>query len=175
VNNGKLLKHTSAPVRLALVLEQYESRELGRIAKQARVSTRQMGNAWAARPVETGAYLRICAAINYDPCPDLRQPTTIEADGNFDPVLFAIGVRLVRALKHHSLREAATEMDVGAATVDRLEQADTMSVGTVLKACNYIGTHAYSYLHKIEKKEREASLSAPNSAVSCETKVISTT
>ena len=66
---------------LALALDPYG--DVAQIAIRAGVSPRQMMNAQSGRPVATIAYLRICAAIGFDPLPAIPHPIPKPSDFDF--------------------------------------------------------------------------------------------
>ena len=49
-----------------------------------------------------------------------------------------------------SVRAMAQQLKTDPATIVRIERGDTLSIGTVLKACIYIGCHPYSYFARPE-------------------------
>ena len=116
---------------------------LGGIAKAAGVCTRIIANAAQARPVATVPYLRICAAIGHDPLPELACPYAEPAP--FDATLFAIGFRIARGLCGHSTRQAGEIIGCSAATICRLENAEVISIGVVLRACRYMQRSPWAY------------------------------
>jgi DNA-binding XRE family transcriptional regulator len=114
-----------------------------KIAALAGVSPRQAANAIAGRPVSTVAHLRLCVALGLDPLPQF--PHAQVAPANFDFVVFALAMRMARALKKHTEREAAAAMKVSPSTVCRIENAHEMTITVILKVCVYVGAHPFGY------------------------------
>jgi hypothetical protein len=114
-----------------------------RIAALSGVSPRQAANAIMGRPVATVAHLRLCAALGLDPLPQFPHAQVAPAD--FDFVVFALAMRMARALKKHTEREAAAVMKVSPSTVCRIENAHEMTITVVLKACAYVQMHPFAY------------------------------
>lgn len=159
----KALKNTPPSERLAAALEPYGERHLGTLARQADLSARQMGNAVLGRPLATSGFLRLCAALKIDPLPDLPWwPWVAPPNGDFDFVLLAMGLRITRGLHKHTERQAGEAMGASGATVNRLEQGDRLSIGSVLRACRYIGQHPFGYM-KSPKIAPKADVSRENS------------
>ena len=126
---------------LAQALDPYG--DIWRIAVKAGVTDRQMMNAQSGRPVATIAYLRICAAIGYNPLPSIPYDTPQPSD--FDFAFFSMAFRMKRALSGHSDRNAAEVVNISPSTICRIERADAMFIGVVLRACEYIGIHPWGY------------------------------
>ena len=116
---------------------------LGNVALKAGVAPRAMLNASMARPVNTVAYVRIAAAIGFDPSPELEHVRIPPSDFSF--ALFAMGFFVRRGANRHSDRAAAKLIDVSPSTISRIERGDVMSIGVVLRGCRYIGLHAFGY------------------------------
>lgn len=132
---------------LAQALDPYG--DVANIAIRAGVSPRQMMNAQSGRPVATVAYLRICAAIRFDPAPELHSDEWHwpEPQGFCFPQ-FAVGFRIRRNLKLHTEADAANAMGLSKSTVSRIENAHEMQIGVVLKACTYLGMHPFRMFPK---------------------------
>jgi DNA-binding XRE family transcriptional regulator len=138
------------------------------LAQAAGVSAREMANAIEARPVNAIAYLRLCVAANYDPLPELphaRPPKPSDFDFSF----FAAGFLMRRAINGHTDRQAGKVIDVAPATICRIESANVMSIGVVMRACRYIGVHPYGYCAVPQKIQGLAPTSPPRRKVSRET------
>ena len=111
---------------------------------KAGVSARQVANALKGRPVTTNAYLRICTAIRLDPAPG-RQLIVPSKPSEFDFAFFAMGFKIARGLRRHTDRQAAKAIEVAPATICRIELGHVMSIGVVLRACEYIDISPFSY------------------------------
>jgi transcriptional regulator with XRE-family HTH domain len=120
----------------------------GQIAAAAGVSPAQVSNLIVGQPVSAIAFLRLCCAMAIDPLPQINHPWV--RPGTFDFHLFALAFIIRRGLKQQSERAAAADIGIGAATIVRIERGDALSIGTVLKACIYIGCHPYSYFARPE-------------------------
>ena len=140
---GATARQAQISPREALALALDPHGDVAKIAIRAGVSPRQMMNAQSARPVATVAYLRICAAIQFDPLPAI--PHAIPEPSDFDFAFFSMAFRMKRGLNLHNDREAAKAIDVSATTVCRVERGDAMFIGVVLRACGYIGVHPWGY------------------------------
>ena len=133
---------------LAQALDPYG--DVWRIAVKAGVTDRQIMNAQSGRPVATIAYLRICAALQFDPCPALHgdDPWQFPAPQTFMFPALAISFRVVRFLNLHTEVQAAASMQLSKSTVSRIENAHEMQIGVVLKACKYVNSHPFRFFPK---------------------------
>lgn len=138
---GPIVTQISPREALAQALDPYG--DIARIAVAAGVSPRQMMNAQSARPVATVAYLRICAAIRFNPLSAL--PHIIPEPSDFDFAFFSMAFFIKRRLNGHNDREAAAAIEASATTVCRIERGDAMFIGVVLRACQYIGISPFGY------------------------------
>jgi hypothetical protein len=91
------------------------------------------------------AFLRICVAMQHDPLPIILHPMPLKPS-DFDFEFFSIGFRMKRIMRDENDREAAVALGFSAATVCRMERADAMQIGVILRACEYIGCHPFGYL-----------------------------
>ena len=147
----KLLKHTSAAERLAMVLEEFRSSEISAYGSKAGISAFHLAQAMSGRLNATVPYLRLAAAMDYDPTEGqwpFDQPKPI---GDFDFVMLAMGLRLRRALNDHTEGQAAKDSAIGLGHVQRLERGDSLCIGSILRACSYIQIHVFGYIRQAEK------------------------
>lgn len=135
----------SPSAQLAAVFDQLGLSASSALAAQAGVTLRQAANAITGRPVAAGAFLRLCVVVQHDPAPDIEYPAPSEPR-EFDCILFAMALRIIRGLNGDTERAAGKKMQMSATTVCRLEQGYQTSIGVVLRACRYLGRHPYSYL-----------------------------
>ena len=120
---------------------------------KAGVTARQYANAQLGRPVAVVPFLRICAAVGHDPCPDLPHPMIEPA--NFDPVLFGMAFKVARGLRGHSDRQAGAAIEASAATVCRIERGDSVFIGVLIRACRYVGVSPLGYCNPLKIKQAE--------------------
>jgi DNA-binding XRE family transcriptional regulator len=113
------------------------------VATLAGITPRQAANAIKGRPTTATAYLRLCVACGLDPAPGLPYGAVVPSDFAFD--FLGLAVRLTRRIRAHSDRDAAKVLGVAPATICRLERGDTVSIGVVLRACEYVGVHPFGY------------------------------
>jgi hypothetical protein len=131
--------------RLAAFLQAKGIKATAEFAHKAGITTRHAANALTGRPVATVPYLRICAALGFDPLPELSYRIPEPAD--FDFAFFAMGFKIARGLKGDKDRTAADAIGgISASTICRIELAHIMGIGVVLRACRYIGLHPFGYL-----------------------------
>jgi len=123
---------------------------IGDLASKADVATRVAANALSGRPVASMPYLRICRAINFDPAPTLEMQCCCGAD--FDFAYFAMALKIARALKTHSTRQAAKAIGVGASTICRAERGEPTQIGVVLSICRYVGVHPFGYMREVSRE-----------------------
>jgi hypothetical protein len=102
-----------------------------------------MANAIAARPVGAVAFLRICAAIRFDPTPELLHP--IPEPSDFDFGVFSLAFRLRRYLMGHNEKQAAKALGVFPGTIRHLERGDVALIGVVLRGCQFVGLSPFGY------------------------------
>ena len=130
--------------RLAQALDPYG--DIAGIAVKAGVTARQMMNAQSARPVTTVAYLRICAAIRFDPAPDIPKYAAFpDTPSDFDFAFFSMAFWMKRGMNLHTDRQAAKLVGVSPSTICRIERGDAMFIGVVIRACKYIEIHPFGY------------------------------
>jgi hypothetical protein len=141
---------TQIPPREALAQALDPYGDVARIAIRAGVTDRQIMNAQSGRPVATIAYLRICAAIKYDPSPDLHgdNPWHFPEPQTFQSAALAVAFRIRRGLNGHIEDDAAKLMHLSRSTVSRIENGHEMQIGVVLKACNYLNMHPFRFFPK---------------------------
>lgn len=133
-----------SPTRLlATELTQRGANLQGGYGTMAGITTRQLANAICGRPLCAVAYLRLCSALQFDPCPELLHPPIVPAD--FDFAYFAMGFRISRGLRGHTHKQAADAIGVSPSTVCRIEAGKVMFIGVVTRACAYIGMSPFGY------------------------------
>jgi hypothetical protein len=129
---------------LAAHLDALKPGECCDLASRCGISTKQAANALLGRPVATIPFLRISIATDFDPFPELPHERT--PLGDFDFAAFATAFRLTRGILRLSERSSARFLNVSAATICRLENADPMFIGVILRACRFIGVHPFAYI-----------------------------
>jgi hypothetical protein len=87
--------------------------------------------------------LRLCAAMQWDPCPEL--PHAMIPPGDFDFTFFSMAIFMKRGLNGHTEAQAAQIMNVSPHTVKRIEIAHRQSIGVVISGCKYLNLHPFSY------------------------------
>ena len=107
---------------------------VAQIAINAGITARQMANAIHARPVNAIAHLRLCAALGFDPLPQIPHPLVPPSD--FDFVLLSLALRLKRRLLDQTQRECATAIGTSAKTVVDMERGRAHGIGVVLRTCD---------------------------------------
>lgn len=134
---------------LARAFARIDQDQIPAVASAAGVSPRQVSNLIVGRPVKANAFLRLCAALNHDPLPELPHSPLIYP-ANFDHAMMAMGCKIKRGLNGHDLDAASKAIGFSRATISRVENAHVMSIGVVLKVCAYIGVHPFNYF-QLEK------------------------
>jgi hypothetical protein len=148
----KLLKHASAAERLAMVLEEFQPEEIAGYGRTAGLTPIRMQQAIAGRLNATIPYLRLAAAMHYDPTEagtwPIDQPMPI---GDFDFVMLAMGLRMRRILSSHTTSQAAKAMDIGLGLVARFERGDALAIGPTMKVCAYVQHHPMALIRQPER------------------------
>jgi DNA-binding XRE family transcriptional regulator len=121
---------------------------LAQIATTAGITSRQMANALHARPVNAVAHLRLCAALGFDPLPEIPHPMVSPAD--FDFVVLSLALRLRRRLNNQTQRECAKAVGTSAKTIVDMERARAHSIGVLLRTCVYVGVHPFGYFRPVK-------------------------
>jgi hypothetical protein len=129
--------------RLAQALQNVT--DIARCAHRAGITPREFANAQVARPCSTIPFLRICVAIQHDPMPSLPHSMP-KKPSDFDFGFFSMAFRMKRAMNGHDEAQAAAAIGFQAATIRRIERADALLIGVVLKVCKYLELHCFSYL-----------------------------
>jgi hypothetical protein len=137
------LKPLSPRERLAQALDPIG--DYAQLAHKAGVTPREFLNAQTGRPCPTIPFLRICVAIQHDPTPSLPHVMP-EKPSDFDFGFFSMAFRMKRAMNGHNEAQAAAAMGYKPATIRRIERADALLIGVVLKVCKYLELHCFSYL-----------------------------
>jgi len=137
---------SAAPqVALARAYRGLQRKDIGAAAFKAGVQPKQIANLMSGRPISADAFLRLAIAIGLDPMPDFPKPAGPNQPADLDRVQFAMAFRIARGLRDHSPQEAAETIGCKAYTIGRIERADVLSIGVVLRACGYIGQHVWAY------------------------------
>ena len=148
----KLLKHTSAAERLAMVLEEFRSSEISAYGSKAGISAFHLAQAMSGRLNATIPYLRLAAAMHYDPTEAGTWPIDQAMPiGDFDFVMLAMGLRMRRILSSHTPSEAAKAMDIGFGLVARFERGDALAIGPTMKVCAYVQQHPMALIRQPER------------------------
>lgn len=116
----------------------------GRLAAVAAlngVDLRQARRAAKEAPIAATDFLKLCAACGFDPV--TRGSIPPRPLGGFDHAILAMGVKMAMLMRGQSVRQAAEAMGVSSAAIVRLRQAHPVSIGTLLKACGYLGRHPF--------------------------------
>jgi hypothetical protein len=129
--------------RLAAFLQAKGIKATAEFAHKAGITTRHAANALTGRPVATIPYLRICAVLKFDPCPEL--PYRMPEPADFDFAFFAMGFKMARWLKGDAETKAASAIHIKESTLDGIELGHAMYIGVVLRSCQYIGKSPFSF------------------------------
>lgn len=95
----------------------------------------------AGEPISASDFMRIAAAIGYDVMTGGACPKS--HIGEFDRILFAIGLLIARALRRDSFRAVAAATGPSPRAVMRACQAEPVSIDTVVKLSRYLAVHPY--------------------------------
>ena len=137
---------------------------------KAGITLNDLRKAMTGKQIPVGSYLRLCAAMRFDPCPDLNHPMV--EPGDFNALAFAMAFRIKRGLRRHDYEEAGDAMGVKPATVRRIEYGHPTSVSVMMKAAKYMQLHAFSWVSRPVSKNKGMSVPYPSPAdVSRETMV----
>ena len=148
----KRLKHTSAAERLAMVLEEFQPEEIAGYGRNAGLSPIRLQQAISGRLNTTISYLRLAAAMHYDPTEAGTWPIDQAMPiGDFDFVMLAMGLRMRRILSSHAPSEAAKTMDIGFGLVARFERGDALAIGPTMKVCAYVQQHPMALIRQPER------------------------
>lgn len=121
---------------------------------KAGVSLDDLQKAMTGRQVPVNAFLRLCAALGYDPCPEIPHPM-IEP-GEFQPLQFALAFTIKQGLRKHNDAEAAHAIGCTDTTIRRIKWGGPLSVTIVVKASKYMAIHPFSYVNIPSKMQTEA-------------------
>jgi DNA-binding XRE family transcriptional regulator len=117
---------------------------LDSLAREARVTPRQVSLARSGKPINAGAHLALCAAVGIDPLDGGSRPVKALSPNVVWWVLSG-ALYITRHLKKLDQRGAAKVIGVSPATVCRVERGQPVSVGVMLKVCAFIGVHPDGY------------------------------
>jgi hypothetical protein len=162
--------NASPSERLAVELNRIGAHLASGYCAKARITLNELRKAMTGKQVQVGSYLRICAAIGFDPCPDLPHPMV--EPGDFNALAFAMAFRIKRGLRGHDYEEAGVAMGLKPATVRRIEYGNPTSVSVMIKSAKYMQLHAFSWVIRPVSKNKGMSVPYPSPAdVSRETMV----
>lgn len=107
------------------------------------------GSSYSYR-VDPSVFLNVCARLGIDPM--TGEATSLNArPGTLALWHIAAGCSITRDLRKLSMRAAALECGVSAATLTRLENGLPVSIESVLAVCEFIGVHPFESL--VAKRE----------------------
>lgn len=129
---------------LAVELNRRHIRDAAAKCAYAGVGLADMSKAMRGRQVNVNAFLRLCAAIQYDPCPQIPHPM-IEP-GEFQPLQFAMAFTIKQGLARDNDSQAAARMGCTETTVRRIKNAGPMTPSIVIKAAKYMISHPFSFM-----------------------------
>jgi hypothetical protein len=115
---------------------------------KAGIGIDDLRRAITGKQVPVNAFLRLCAVMRWDPCPELAHPM-IEP-GDFNALAFAMAFHIKRGLRGHDYEEAGLAMGVKPATVRRIEYGDPTSVAVMIRAARYAGLHPFLYVNALK-------------------------
>ena len=162
--------NASPSERLAIELNRIGAHLASGYCAKAGITLNELRKAMTGKQIKVGSYLRICAAIGFDPCPDL--PHAMVEPGEFNALAFAMAFRIKRGLRGHDYEEAGAAMGFKPATVRRIEYGNPTSVSVMMKAAKYMQLHAFSWVSRPVSKNKGMSVPYPSPAdVSRETMV----
>lgn len=142
--HGHMLNTRTSNEQLTWYLEQKRESNAGSLAAKAEISHYQASNAIKGRPVSAIAYLRIAAAIGFDPLPSVQRNHVELQDFRFQ--IFALAFARKRASVAHTVRATSAVTGLSIATISRLEHGDPMHIGVVLAGCEYIESHPFDFM-----------------------------
>ena len=122
------------------------------LAERAGVPELSISLARAGRPVTADAFLRICAALPFDPAPDIRNAPAGPVIGDFDHRTLGLGIRAKRFANKHSIRDGAKAIGVSVTTLSHMENGIPVSIENVLKGCRYVGAHPLGYVLHVKQR-----------------------
>lgn len=94
-------------------------------------------------------FLRLCAQVGIDPVSGLRiEPQT--EPGTLCLASVGAGCAVKRSLRRLTMRAAALEIGVSAATLSRLEMNLPISIESLIAVCVFIGVHPLHYMRKLK-------------------------
>jgi transcriptional regulator with XRE-family HTH domain len=118
--------------------------DLDAVARRAGVPSRQASMARAAKPINAGAHLALCAATGIDPVDGTSRPIK-QISPNIVWWLLSGALCITRSLQKLDQRAAAKVIGVSPATVCRVERGQPVSIGVLIKICAFIGVHPDGY------------------------------
>jgi transcriptional regulator with XRE-family HTH domain len=117
---------------------------LDSLAREARVTPRQVSLARSGKPINAGAHLALCAAVGIDPVDSKPRPVKVLSP-NIVWWILSGALYITRNLKKLDQRAAAKVIGISPATVCRVECGQPVSIGVMLKVCAFIGVHPDGY------------------------------
>jgi DNA-binding XRE family transcriptional regulator len=118
--------------------------DLDAVARLAGVPSKLASMARAGKPINAGAHLALCAAAGIDPVGGRPRPVK-QLSPHVVWWLLSGALYITRSLKKLDQRAAAREIGVSSATVCRIECGQPVSIGVLIKICNFVGQHPDGY------------------------------
>lgn len=132
----------TAPERLQAALQ--ACADLDALSDRARVPHKIGRVAAKGRPISVNHYLRLAAALGFDPFIEGRtvEPFRI---GSFHKARFGEVVRHIRQERAMRIREGAQRFGVSIRTLSYIENGNDVCIDTVLTVCRSIGIHPFMF------------------------------
>jgi transcriptional regulator with XRE-family HTH domain len=118
--------------------------ELDAVARRAGVPSKLASMARAGKSINAGAHLALCAAAGIDPVDGEPRPAK-ELSPNLAWWLLSGALYITRSLNKLDQRTAAKTIGISPATVCRVERGQPVSIGVLLKVCDFINVHPDGY------------------------------
>lgn len=118
--------------------------DLDALSDFARVSHTVGRRAARGQDVSVNHYLRLAAAIGFDPFVDGRQAAPYRI-GSFHKTRFGDVVRHIRTERALKIREGAKHFGVSIRALSYIENGHDVCIDTVLTVCHAIGIHPFLF------------------------------
>lgn len=113
-------------------------------------------------PTPAGDHINLCIVLGIDPLTGNKLPEPREP-APFLSGMLAIGIKVTRDTREHSLRRAAGIMGISPSTLTRIEKGwHVAGFDSVAAACKYVGLHPFAYLapESVSRETRHETLAA---------------
>jgi hypothetical protein len=133
------------------------------LGTKAGVGVKTIARATSGGHISTDEYLRLCAAIEFDPMAGFGpayygRHSSFPEPADFDFGFFALALQLRQRLNRHSDNAASRLIGIKGGSLARLKAGYREPVGSVLRACVYIQVHPFGYLTTLTGRQKRGTM-----------------